>query len=97
MKWLEDALDSYGWLEMCFFADEEMILDELAKRDYEVNWDYVLQSFTSADFQDEYTVVFTLSEGLPVPVGYVAKQLRQVFLDLYDQQVAITVLRDKTS
>lgn len=93
MKWLEDALDSYGWLEMCFFADEEMILDELTKLEPEIDWTTTLDAFTSADFQDEYTVVFTIYSDFPVSSRIIEGVMRKAFHNLYEQWVAITVLR----
>lgn len=94
-QWLKDALDSYGWLELCFFTDEEAILDELQRLDEDVNWRTVFDRFTSADFQGDYTVLFTLSSSLIVPVGYIAKQLTQAFWNLYQQPVIIGVMRER--
>lgn len=98
-EWLKDALDSYGWLELCFLADEEAILDELHRLDPddEVDWQMVFDRFTSADFRDEYTVQFTLSETLLIPVGYIAKQLTQAFWNIYQQDVTIVVVRDRVA
>lgn len=98
-QWLKDTLDSYGWLELCFFADEEMIFDELHRLalDDDVDWREVFDRFTSADFQDEYSVKFTLSATLAVPVGYISRQLKQAFWNIYQQDVTIVVIRDRAA
>lgn len=94
MKWLDDALDSYSWMELAFFSDEEVMVDDLNYLAPEIDWQWVLDSFTSADFQSDHAVVFTIRHDFPVTGNFIADQMVELFLHLYGEKVSISVLRE---
>ena len=94
MKWLKDVFDSFGWLEMSFFVDEEKIIDACLRVEPEIDWALMFDRFTSANFISDTSVVFTMHSNFTGRSRYMEACMQKAFENLYDESVSITILRE---